>query len=156
MHSPIIKNSKIVVTHQAEIICKLISGLHWLSLRSESGRELTLYGLKRRDCLDVLDEVVLFLISVACSAGVLLVRANAKSSRSFVRPAIFDLQLEWTVGVGAGERRKDFILIFIPLPPPFFLFLTVDHPLGINLSSPQPPAAIKIKDGGHNIRYEIT
>ena len=70
---------------------------------------MTLYGLKRRDCLDVLDEVVLFLISVACSAGVLLVRANAKSSRSFVRPAIFDLQLEWTVGVGGGggeEKRK--------------------------------------------------
>ena len=29
-------------------------------------------------------------------------RANPKSSRSFVRPAIFDLQLEWTVGVGGG------------------------------------------------------
>ena len=43
---------------------------------------------------------------VACSAGVLLVRANAKSSRSFVRPAIFDLQLEWTVGVGGGGGEK--------------------------------------------------
>ena len=46
--------------------------------------------------------------ALACNAGVLLVRANAKSSRSFVRPAIFDLQLEWTVGVGGGvgEKRK--------------------------------------------------
>ena len=33
-------------------------------------------------------------------------RANAKSSRSFVRPAIFDLQLEWTVGVGGGGGEK--------------------------------------------------
>ena len=34
--------------------------------------------------------------------------------------------------------------------------LTVDCPLGINFYSPQPSAAIKIKDGGHNIHYEIT
>ena len=32
-------------------------------------------------------------------------RANAKSSRSFVRPAIFDLQL-LTEGVGGGEGEK--------------------------------------------------
>ena len=66
----------------------------------------------------------------------------------FVRLVIFDLQLGWTVGVG-GE-------IFIPLPTPLFLFLTVDRPLSLNFSSPQPSAAIKIKDGYHNIRYEIT
>ena len=36
---------------------------------------------------------------------------------------------------------------------PFFIF---HRPLGINFYSPQPSAAIKIKDGGHNIRYEIT
>ena len=50
----------------------------------------------------------LVIFPLACSAGVLLVRANAKSSRSFVRPAIFDLQLEWTVGVkgGGGEKRR--------------------------------------------------
>ena len=47
-------------------------------------------------------------------------------------------------------------LLFTPLPPPLSLFLTVDSPLGIKFSSPQPSAAIKIKDGGHNIRYEIT
>ena len=33
-------------------------------------------------------------------------RVYAKSSRSFVRPAIFDLQLEWTVGVGGGGGEK--------------------------------------------------
>ena len=50
----------------------------------------------------------LVIFPLACSAGVFLVRANAKSSRSFVRPAIFDLQLEWTVGVkgGGGEKRR--------------------------------------------------
>ena len=56
------------------------------------------------------------------------------------------------VGVGGGEGRK----IFTPLPPPLSLFMNVNHPLGINFSSPQPFTAIKIKDGGQNIRYEIT
>ena len=50
--------------------------------------------------------IFLFITSIAWSAGVLLVRADAKSSRSFVRPAIFDLQLEWTVGVGGGGGEK--------------------------------------------------
>ena len=45
---------------------------------------------------------------IAYSGGVLLVRANVLSSRSFIRPAMFELELEWTVGVGgAGEGRKD-------------------------------------------------
>ena len=48
----------------------------------------------------------LVIFPLASSAGVLLVRAKAKSSRSFVRPAIFDLQLEWTVGVGGGGGEK--------------------------------------------------
>ena len=34
--------------------------------------------------------------------------------------------------------------------------MKVDRPLGINLYSPQRSAVIKIKDGGYNIRYEIT
>ena len=35
-------------------------------------------------------------------------RANVISSRSFIGPATFELELEWTVGVGgAGEGRKD-------------------------------------------------
>ena len=54
--------------------------------------------------------------------------------------------------LGVGEGRK----IFTPLPPPLSLFMNVNHPLGINFSSPHPLAAIKIKDGGQNIRYEIT
>ena len=33
-------------------------------------------------------------------------QANAKSLWSFVQPAIFDLQLEWMVGVGGGEGEK--------------------------------------------------
>ena len=52
--------------------------------------------------------------------------------------------------------RHFFQVIFTPLPPPLSLFLTVDRPLGINFYSPQPFDAIKIKDGGQNIRYEIT
>ena len=46
-----------------------------------------------------------FKIKLACSAGVLLVRANVKSSQSFIWPAMFDLELEWTVGV--GEEWED-------------------------------------------------
>ena len=45
-------------------------------------------------------------MSLACSAGVLLGRANVISSRSFIRPAMFDLELEWTVEVGGGERVR--------------------------------------------------
>ena len=33
----------------------------------------------------------------ACSADVLLVRANVIRSPSFIRPAMFDLELEWTL-----------------------------------------------------------
>ena len=55
---------------------------------------------------------------VACSASVLLVRANAISSRSFIRSAMFNLELEWTVGVGVGCL----VQIFLPcLPLPFLL-----------------------------------
>ena len=43
----------------------------------------------------------------ACSAGVLLVRANVISSRSFIRPAMFDLKLDWTVGVGGGGGPRE-------------------------------------------------
>ena len=45
-------------------------------------------------------------MSLTCSAGVLLGRANVVSSRSFFRPAMFDLGLEWTVEVGGGERTR--------------------------------------------------
>ena len=33
-------------------------------------------------------------------------RANVISSRSYIRPAMFDLELKWTAGVGGGERAK--------------------------------------------------
>ena len=71
-------------------------------------------------------------------------RANAKRSRSFVRPAMFDLQLEWTVGVGGGGGEKRNRYLHSPSPTPLLY------------SFPQPSAAIKIKDGGLNICYEIT
>ena len=45
-------------------------------------------------------------MSLACSAGVLLERANVISSRSFIRPAMFGLELEWTVEVVGGERER--------------------------------------------------
>ena len=70
-------------------------------------------------------------------------RANVISSRSFFRPAMFDLQLEWTVGVGGEGRAKRLT------PPP-------TAPLVQICFFPQPSAAIKIKDGGHKFRYEIT
>ena len=40
------------------------------------------------------------------SGGVLLVRANVLSSRSFIWPVMFDLELECTVGVGGGGRAR--------------------------------------------------
>ena len=40
----------------------------------------------------------------ACCAGVSLGRSNVISSGSSIQPAMFDLELEWTVRVG-GERR---------------------------------------------------
>ena len=45
-------------------------------------------------------------MSLTRSAGVLLGRANVVSSRSFFRPAMFDLGLEWTVEVEGGERAR--------------------------------------------------
>ena len=43
---------------------------------------------------------------VASSAGVLSVQANVISLWSFIQPVMFDLQLEWTVGLGDGEMEK--------------------------------------------------
>ena len=81
---------------------------------------------------------------IAFSAGVLLLRANVVSLQSFIRPAVFYLQEEWTVGVGGGEGRK---VIFTHPLPPLTLFIFERRP---------PPCCIKIKDGGHNFRYENT
>ena len=46
--------------------------------------------------------------------------------------------------------------IFTPLTLSLSLFFTIDRPLVQIYFSPQPSAAIKIKDGGHNVRYEIS
>ena len=73
---------------------------------------------------------------------------------------MFDLQLEWTVGVGDGgrEKKKQKTKKKKPLPhthpSPYFWPSTA--PLVQIYFSPQPSAAIKIKNGGHSIRYEIT
>ena len=46
-------------------------------------------------------------------AGVLLERVNVISSRSFIRPAIFDLEIEWTVGVGDWGGRKNVLILVV-------------------------------------------
>ena len=50
----------------------------------------------------------------------LIVRANVISSRSFIRPVMFDLGLEWTVGVGVGRRTKR--NLHFPSPTPLLIF----------------------------------
>ena len=57
----------------------------------------------------------------------------------------FAVRVDGGGGGGEGEKR-----LHSPTPLPSY------HPLGINFYSPQPSAAIKIKDGGHNIHDEIT
>ena len=67
------------------------------------------------------------LLSTRDCTGVLLERANDINSQSFIRRAMFDLELEWTVGVGAGGRAKIFtppplrLLILDRWLPPFLL-----------------------------------
>ena len=39
-------------------------------------------------------------------AGVFLGRANVITSRSIISPAMFDLELEWTVGLGFGGKGE--------------------------------------------------
>ena len=83
-----------------------------------------------------------------CSAGVLLMRANVKSSRSFIWSAMFDLQLEWTVGAGGWGRGKGESLPHIN-PSPYFWPSTAPlvAPCYNFISLPS-----QIKDGSHNIR----
>ena len=58
-------------------------------------------------------------------------RASVISSRSFIRPAMFDLQLEWTVGVGGkGKAKRPHhipipLLIFDRQPPPWYKFISL-------------------------------
>ena len=39
-------------------------------------------------------------------AGVLLGRANVITSRLIISPAMFDLELKWTVGLGDGGKGE--------------------------------------------------
>ena len=57
---------------------------------------------------------------VARCAGVLFVRANVISSRLFIRPIMFDLELELTVGVGGGRKAKR--NLHFPSPTPLLIF----------------------------------
>ena len=43
---------------------------------------------------------------LACCTGILLGQANIISSRTFIRPAMFDLGSGWRVGEGGGERAR--------------------------------------------------
>ena len=70
-------------------------------------------------------------------------RVNAKSSRSFILPTMFAVRVD-----GGGN------LPFLS-PTPLLIFDCI-RPLVQIYFSPQPSASIKIKDGAHNIRYEIT
>ena len=70
-----------------------------------------------------------FCTTLTCSAGVSLGRANTTSSRSFIRPAMFDLELEWTVGAGGGGRATRLGNLHSSTPTPL---LTLDRSLSTN------------------------
>ena len=92
------------------------------------------------------DEKIEIYGKVACSVGVLLVRANAKSLRSFVRPAMFDLQLEWTVGVEGGGGEKDLISsLHSPTPTPLLIFDRQPPPWHKFIPFPSLPLPLKSK-----------
>ena len=58
---------------------------------------------------------------LACSAGVLLMQANAINSQSFIRPAMFDLQLSGRWGRGRGKGKRLSALPYpYPYPSPYF------------------------------------
>ena len=40
-------------------------------------------------------------------------RVNVIISRSFIRPAIFDLEIEWTVGVGDWGGRENVLILVV-------------------------------------------
>ena len=74
---------------------------------------------------------------VARCAGVLFVRANVISSRLFIRPIMFDLELELTVGVGGGRRAKR--NLHFPSPTPLLIF---DHRLPPRYKFPSLPSLL--------------
>ena len=71
------------------------------------------------------------------SWGELMVR----SSRSFIRPASFNLVLEWTV-VGGAQKGKKWYSLSHPFP---LLLVDCRLPTCYKFHSPKPFAAVKIK-----------
>ena len=69
--------------------------------------------------------------------------------QSFVQLAMFDLDLESTMG---GWREAK---IFTPHPTPLLIFLLLLTPKVQISFSPQPSVAIKIKDDSHNFAKKI-
>ena len=63
----------------------------------------------------------------------------------------FILELWWTVGGGGGERP----VISITSPSSLSFLLIVVHPF-VHNCSPQPSAAVKIKDGSYSLHKENT
>ena len=58
---------------------------------------LRIYHLYHRQVIEQFALGIICGTNLASSVGVLLVRANVISSGSFIRPAMFDFELEWTV-----------------------------------------------------------
>ena len=70
-----------------------------------------------------------------------------RSSRSFIQPAMFDLEVKAVVGGWGG-------VMFNPPPQTLSLFLTVTHPSGANFFFYPAFHCHKIKDGVHNFRQQ--
>ena len=63
-----------------------------------------------------------FCTALTCIAGVPSGRANITSWQSFIRPAMFDLELDYTVGVGVREGREHSVIFHSPIPTPLLTF----------------------------------
>ena len=74
-----------------------------------------------------------------------------RSMQSFVQLAMFDLDLESTMG---GWREAK-IFTPPPHPTPLLIFLLLLTPKVQISFSPQPSVAIKIKDDSHNFAKKI-
>ena len=79
---------------------------------------------------------------LACSAGVLLMQANAINSQSFIRPAMFDLQLSGRWGGGTEKCN-----LRSPTPTPLLIFDRRPPPWNKFFSLPSLSLPFKIKDG---------
>ena len=82
--------------------------------------------------------------SLACSAGILMGWPNLTRSQSiFWTSHMFNLELEWTVGVGGGGRARRQFSPPYPYPSPYFW--SPNTPWVQISFSPQPYVAIKMK-----------